>query len=123
MADLIDQLEYAIRSQLKWKRDGADWVLYRRGRRIGRVVPDANYPGMYRSVKSGGRLSDMANLSWSKDAVMSAAIRELEWEGRHQPARHPFKPQQIGGANRPSSPSIRLNEGAATPVAADAEAA
>ena len=122
MADLIDQLEYAIRSQLKWKRDGADWVLYRRGRRMGRVVPDANYPGMYRSVKSGGCLSDMANLSWSKDAVMSAAIRELEWEGRHQPARHPSKPQQVGGANRPLSPS-RLNEGAATHVAAVAEAA
>ncbi len=66
-------------TDLKWKRDGADWVLWYRRRRMGRVVPDANYPGMYRSVKSGGRLSDMANASWAKNAVLVEAIRELEW--------------------------------------------
>jgi hypothetical protein len=67
-------------TQLTWKRDGADWVLWHRRRRMGRVVPDPNYPGMWRSVKSGGRLSDMANASWAKSAVMEAAIRDLEWE-------------------------------------------
>jgi hypothetical protein len=32
--------EYAIRSQLKWKRDGSDWVLLRGRRRMGRVRPN-----------------------------------------------------------------------------------
>jgi hypothetical protein len=51
--------EYAIRSQLKWKRDGSDWILLRGRRRMGRVIPDHQYPGMWRSPKSGGRISDM----------------------------------------------------------------
>ena len=70
--------EYECRSPLRWKREGANWVLYRGRRKMGRVVPDKT-PRMYRSVMSRG-LSDMANLSWSKDAVMAAAIRELEYE-------------------------------------------
>ena len=44
--------EYAIRSQLKWKRDGSDWVLLRGRRRMGRVTQDLEYPGMWRSPKS-----------------------------------------------------------------------
>jgi hypothetical protein len=55
--------EHAIRSQLKWKRDGSDWVLLRGRRRMGRV---SNIPGMWRTPKSGGRVSDIANLSWAK---------------------------------------------------------
>jgi hypothetical protein len=82
MSTAADLLEYAIRSQLKWKRDGADWVLWFSRRRVGRVVPDAKYPGMFRWVRSAGRLSDMANISWVKDAAMGAAIRDLEWETR-----------------------------------------
>jgi hypothetical protein len=38
--------------------------------------------GLYRVVLSRGRLSDMANLSWAKDAALAAAIRELEYEAR-----------------------------------------
>jgi len=67
---------------LAWKRDGADWVLHHKRRRIGRVAPDIEHRGMYRAVLSRGRLSDMANLSWAKDAALAAAIRELEWESR-----------------------------------------
>ena len=69
-------------SGLQWKRDGADWVLFCNRRRMGRVVPDSKYPGMWRSVKSNRQLSDMANLSWAKNAVLVAAERELEWEAR-----------------------------------------
>ena len=36
--------EHAIRSQLKWKRDGSDWVLLRGRRRMGRVTQDLEYP-------------------------------------------------------------------------------
>jgi hypothetical protein len=59
---MTDEEEYAIRSKLKWQRDGTDWILLYGRRRMGRVVPDGQYPGMFRSVKSQG-LSDMANLS------------------------------------------------------------
>ena len=71
-----------IGCDLTWKRNGADWVLHRKRRRMGRVVPDSKNPGMYRIALSGGRLSDMANLSWAKNAVLEAAIRELEYEAR-----------------------------------------
>jgi hypothetical protein len=67
-------LEYACRSQLKWKCDCVGWVLWCGRRRRGRAIPDDQQPGLYRSVKSGGRLSDIASLSWSKDAVLAADL-------------------------------------------------
>jgi hypothetical protein len=62
---------------LRWRRDGADWVLMHKRRRMGRVVSAGD--GMWRSVKSSG-FSNIANLSWSKGAVFEAAVRELEWQ-------------------------------------------
>ena len=56
---MTQEEEYTIRSQLKWKRDGSDWVLLRGRRRMGRVTPDVQYAGMWRSPKSGGRVSDI----------------------------------------------------------------
>ena len=41
---------------------------------------------MFRSVMPDGSLSDMANLSWSKNAVLASAERELEWGVRQQAA-------------------------------------
>jgi hypothetical protein len=107
---MTDALEYACRSRLEWKRDGTDWILWQGRRRMGRVVPDAVSPGLYRSVKAGGRLSDMANLSWSKDAVVAAAMRELEWTFRCKPARDPSKCPVNEGVDPLPSHSIRLNE-------------
>jgi hypothetical protein len=72
---------------LSWRRDGADWILTCRRRRMGRVVPVAEHAGMYRSVMTGGRLSDMANATWSKGAVLEAAVRDLEWEACHMAVR------------------------------------
>jgi hypothetical protein len=46
--------------RLRWKRNGADWLLYLDRRRFGRVVPDGKWAGMYRSVLPSGGLSDMA---------------------------------------------------------------
>jgi hypothetical protein len=40
------------------------------------IEPDANWPGMWR-VRSGGMLSDMANLSRAKDAAISIVLRGL----------------------------------------------
>jgi len=82
-------------STLTWKRDATDWILLDGRRRVGRVVPDATWPGMWRSRMPGGRLSDMANLAWAKNAVLAAAEREMEYAARS--AIRPSKPQQNEG--------------------------
>ena len=64
-------------SQLSWRHDGDAWVLLHPRHRMGRVVPDKDHSGMWRSVKVDGILSDTANLCWSKDNVMAQAIREV----------------------------------------------
>jgi hypothetical protein len=61
---------------------------------MGDVVPDPKYSGMWRSPLSGSRMSDMANLSWAKNAVLAAATRELEWEARDKPAIRPSIPSE-----------------------------
>jgi hypothetical protein len=49
-----------IGCDLTWRYDGADdWVLLHRRRRMGRVVPDNEHPGMYRVALARSRLSDM----------------------------------------------------------------
>ncbi len=63
---------------MHWVRDGNDWVLKLRGRKLGRVFPDSKYPGMWRSYRADGQPSDIANLSWAKNAVLAAAERDLE---------------------------------------------
>ena len=73
---MTDDEEFAARSQLKWQRDGGDWILLYHRRRMGRVVPDPAQPGMYRSLKSGD-FSDISKLTWAKDAVLAQAIREV----------------------------------------------
>ena len=60
---MTDEEEFSARSQLKWTREGDERISLYRRRRMGRVVPDKNDPGMWRSVKVDGILSDMANLS------------------------------------------------------------
>ncbi len=55
---------------LAWRKHGDTWILYDGRRRVGRVVPDTKYPGMYRPALSQRRLGDMANLSWAKNSVL-----------------------------------------------------
>ena len=69
---------------MHWTRKGADWVLKFNRRKLGRVFPDDRYRSMWRSRRADGQLSDMANLSWAKHAVLAAAER----------AFLPPKPQQ-----------------------------
>ena len=97
---MTDEEEYAIRSRLKWQRDGSSWLLLYGRRRMGRVVPDGQYPGMWRVLRSRG-LSDMANLSWAKDAVVGAAIREIAWDVANTPSKPQVKRPSAG---RKSSP-------------------
>src|SRR5262249_56120949 len=95
-------------------RDGRGWVLLAGRRRFGRVVADSKYPGMSRSTLSGGRLSDMANLAWAKNAVLAAAERELEWEARKRAAIAPPKcPEKRGVFESAASPVAKTVEGVA----------
>jgi hypothetical protein len=75
-------------------------------RRFGRVVPDIRYPDMWRSKLSGGRLSDMANLAWAKNAVLVAAERELEFEDRQRSAIAPSKCPEKRGVFERAAPAV-----------------
>lgn len=99
---------------LAWRRDGDGWILVAGRRRFGRVVPDAKHPGMFRPVLSHGRLGDMANLSWVKNAVLLAAERELDWEARHRPATNPEKCPENRGAFSALSAPMRFSKQPAT---------
>jgi hypothetical protein len=50
----------------------------------------------------------MANLSWARNAVLDAAVREIEWEAK-QAATTPTKSQQIVVVFQAVSPSSDLN--------------
>jgi hypothetical protein len=104
-SSMTDEEEFAARSQLKWTREGDTWILLYRRRRMGGVVPDKDHSGMWRSVKVDGILSDMANLSWSKDNVMAQAVREVTWNAANDPQKCPVK---RGSREQKSSP-MRLS--------------
>jgi hypothetical protein len=95
-------------SALSWTRSGADWLPLSGRKRMGRVVADSKYRGMYRIELPSGRLSDMANLSWAKSLALDAAEREITYET----ANTPRKPQQNAGSAKGKSPPARLNEAA-----------
>jgi hypothetical protein len=85
-------MEFAVRSTLEWRHDGNDWVLFHqqkggRWRPMGKVSPDPDCPGMFRSPTSRGRLSDRANLTWAKNAVFEDTLRDLIWAHRDQSRR------------------------------------
>jgi hypothetical protein len=87
-----------------WRRVGTDWVLLADRRRFGRVVPDPDHAGMWRSLKRRGQLSDMCNLSHAKNAVLVAAERELDFEDRQRCATHRSKCPEKGGCFTASGP-------------------
>jgi hypothetical protein len=91
-------------SDPQWKRDATGWRLMLGKRCFGRIVSDAKYSGMWRSPLSDGRLSDMANISWAKEAVMQAARRELEFEARSVRGRAPRFTGQNEGVSETKSP-------------------
>jgi hypothetical protein len=64
--DIAPELEFAAARDLRWQRDGADFVLFNNRRRMGRVIPNSDHADMYRVALSRGRVSDMANLSWTQ---------------------------------------------------------
>ena len=64
------------------------------------MVLEKDYPGMWRSVKVDGILSDVANLSWSKDAVLAQAAREVAYERANTPSKPQQKTEGLSGQNR-----------------------
>jgi hypothetical protein len=57
--------------------DGDALRLNSKGRPVVRIVLDAVHASMWRVELPGGRLSDMANRTWAKDAALSIAGRLL----------------------------------------------
>jgi hypothetical protein len=95
-----------IGAGLHWHRIGSGWRLLDGRRRFGEIIPDGTYPGMWRPVLSGGRLGDLANITWAKHAMFEAAVRELEWEGGGGSATAPSKcPTNRGVFEHPRPPS------------------
>jgi hypothetical protein len=93
-------------ANLAWKPDGDGFILVSGRRRFGKVMPDPNTPGMWRSKKPDGTLSDHANISWAKNAVLLVAERELEFENRERCATDPPKCPENGGVFRGSASSV-----------------
>jgi hypothetical protein len=89
--------DFISSTSFKWRRDGNGWRLFAGRRKFGRVVPDRKHHGMWRSVLLTGRLSDMASLSWARNAVLEMAIREVEYEVKTQAATgmHPIGWTQV----------------------------
>jgi hypothetical protein len=58
---------------LRWKGS----KLYFEGKIVGRVVPDGDWPGMWRVIRQDGSLSDMANLTRARDAAIAQVLRDL----------------------------------------------
>jgi hypothetical protein len=68
------------RKDFTWAEHPDGWALHAMGHRdaIVRIVPDGVWPGMWRIRHPGGRLSDMANLTWAKDGAIAVAMRLLD---------------------------------------------
>ena len=95
-------------TNLSWRRERNGWLLVAGRRRFGRVVP-AKHSGMWQSTRSDGQPSDIANLSWAKNAVLVAAERELEFEHRSRPANDPPKWPEKQGVFNGSAPPARFS--------------
>ena len=99
-----------IGTSLTWKRAGKGFRLFEGKRRFGDVIPDSKHPGMWRCVLSGGRLSDIANLSWARNAVLEAAVRELQFEARQSPGKDPSFTRDSGGVFEGISSVVRSDD-------------
>jgi hypothetical protein len=108
-----------IGAGLHWRRIRSGWRLFDGRRRFGDIVPDSTYPNMWRPVLSGGKLGDMANITWAKASVFEAAVRELEWEGRRGRATDPTKCPKKRGVSEGARPHSRFDAREATYPARD----
>ena len=63
-------------SALTWRKTATGHALYfrDRGKALATVEPDAQHAGMWRIRMPDGWVSDMANLSWAKDAAIRSVL-------------------------------------------------
>jgi hypothetical protein len=76
--------------------------LYFGSRKVGEIVPDERYSGMWRVVRSDGSLSDMVNRTRAKDAcevIFEGSARKER--GRHSPSEAPREDLASLGDKRP----------------------
>ena len=92
-------------TNLSWRHERNGWLLVAGRRRFGRVVP-AKHSGMWQSTRADGQPSDIANLSWSKNAVLAAAELELQFEDRQRRAIDPPKCPEKEGVFNGSAPPV-----------------
>jgi hypothetical protein len=101
---MTDEEEFAARSQLKWTRAGDAGIWLYRRRRMGRVVPDKDYPGMWRSVKIDGILSDVAGAkptSWERQEKLQRAWLVAGMGPTHSPKMDDEGQPKFGPNGRP----------------------
>jgi hypothetical protein len=91
------------------------WILYygTRGSSLVEVVPDDNWPGMWRVRQRDGSLTDMANLTRAKDSALAIA-RQVHPEAAAQGSRRFHWKQDM--TERPLRPSPVRQNGRAQPV-------
>ena len=83
---MTDEEEFSARSQLKWTREGDAWILLYRRRRMGRVVPDTDHPGMWRSIKGSG-----PKRYGQPELVQGCCPGSSREGGRLRACKHPLK--------------------------------
>jgi hypothetical protein len=82
--------------RLVWRTDNDGLSLHHGQSRkvLAEVVSDQTSPGMFRVKFQDGRISDMANQTWVKDAAIAIALRSLN-----------FRPQETAR----EAPPVRQN--------------
>jgi hypothetical protein len=67
-------------------RAGNSLHLYGKGKPVVLIVPDDQWPNMWRVRLPDGGLTDMANRTWAKEAAFSIALGILNAARRQQAA-------------------------------------
>jgi hypothetical protein len=70
-------------NKLRWLKRGDGWTLHQgtSTRVLANVVRDGTYAAMWRVKLPNGHLSDMANLTWTKDAAKGLVLTALNNRG------------------------------------------
>jgi hypothetical protein len=74
------KIDRHVYSRVDFKWDGLTLRL-KSGRLLVTVEPDSKWPKMYRVRTQDGRLTDMVNLTWAKDAAIALACADLNKRG------------------------------------------
>jgi hypothetical protein len=81
------------RDDLTWR----DNTLRLGSRELAHLVPDGKWPSMWRVRMPDGRLSDMANKAWAKEAAYALALRTLHSNQGHQEKPLEASPMRFDG--------------------------